>query len=149
MKTILQETTAEVIGLLIRKHQDWFDEADKEIQELPEKKHSCHNNLLTKPDDRAAEAEYKTSSSTLQAKLRTMQNGGQALPKGQRRVMCGLYEALKAVLGPSHQIQVPLRSSCGSTLLVGAFRRPLQQPTHSAGFFIGQDSPSGCEAGAG
>ena len=60
--------------MLARKHQDWFDEADKEIQELLEKKHSCHNNLLTKPDDRAAEAEYKTSSSTLQAKLRTKQN---------------------------------------------------------------------------
>ena len=30
MKTTLQETMAEVIGLLTRKHQDWFDEADKE-----------------------------------------------------------------------------------------------------------------------
>ena len=48
MKTILQEpqeTTAEV-GLLIRKHQDCFDEAHKEIQELLEKKRSCHNRLL-------------------------------------------------------------------------------------------------------
>ena len=34
MKTILQETTAEVIDLSSRKHQDWFDETDKEIQEL-------------------------------------------------------------------------------------------------------------------
>ena len=37
MKTILQETTHEVVGLSTRKHQDWFDEADKEIQELLEK----------------------------------------------------------------------------------------------------------------
>ena len=37
MKTILQETTAEVVDLSTRKHQDWFDEADKEIQELLEK----------------------------------------------------------------------------------------------------------------
>ena len=28
------------------------------------------------------------------------------------------YEALKAVYGPSHQIQAPLRSSDGSTLLM-------------------------------
>ena len=48
MKTILQETTAEVVGLSTRKHQDWFDEADKEIQELLEKKRSCHNHLLQK-----------------------------------------------------------------------------------------------------
>ncbi|WP_419626988.1 hypothetical protein, partial [Thiolapillus sp.] len=33
MKTILQETTAEVVGLSTRKHQDWIDETDKEIQE--------------------------------------------------------------------------------------------------------------------
>ena len=65
MKTILQETTAEVVGLSTRKHQDWFDEADKEIQELLEKKRSCHNYLLAKPDDQAAKAAYKTASSTL------------------------------------------------------------------------------------
>ena len=34
MKTILQETTAEVVGLSTSKLQDWFNEADKEIQEL-------------------------------------------------------------------------------------------------------------------
>ena len=31
--------------------------------------------------------------------------------------MRDFYEALKAVYGPSHQIQAPLRSSDGSTLL--------------------------------
>ena len=45
MKTILQETTVEV-GLSTRKHQDWFDAAGKEIQELLEKKRFCHNHLL-------------------------------------------------------------------------------------------------------
>ena len=50
-KTILQETTAEVVGLSTRKHHDWFDEADKDIQELLEKKRSCHDHLLAKPDD--------------------------------------------------------------------------------------------------
>ena len=56
MKTMLQETTAEDVGLLTRKHQDWFDEAHKEIQELLEKKRSCHNRLLAKPDDQAGKA---------------------------------------------------------------------------------------------
>ena len=58
MKTILQETTAEVVGLSTQKHQDWFDEADKEIQELLKKKHFCHNHLLAKPDDQVAKAAY-------------------------------------------------------------------------------------------
>ena len=65
MKTILQETTAEVVGLSTRKHQDWFDEVDKEIQELLEKKRSCHNCLLAKSDDQSANATYKTACSTL------------------------------------------------------------------------------------
>ena len=60
IKTILHETSAEVVGLSTRKRQDWFDEADKEIQELLEKKHSCNNCLLAKPDDQAAKAAYKT-----------------------------------------------------------------------------------------
>ena len=32
METLLQETTTEFVDLSTRKHQDWFDEADKEIQ---------------------------------------------------------------------------------------------------------------------
>ena len=68
MKTILQETKAEVVGLSTRKHQDWFDEADKEIRELLEDKNSCHNRLLAKLDDQAAMAAYKSACSTLQAK---------------------------------------------------------------------------------
>ena len=41
MKTILQETTAEVVGLLTRKHQNWFDKADKH------KSHSKRNTPAT------------------------------------------------------------------------------------------------------
>ena len=37
MKTILQEIMAEVVGMSTKKHQDWFDEADKETQELLER----------------------------------------------------------------------------------------------------------------
>ena len=74
MKTMLQEAKAEDVGLSTRKHEGWFDEANKEIQELLVKKRSCSNRLLAKPDDQAAEAAYKTACSTLQAKLETVQN---------------------------------------------------------------------------
>uniref|UniRef100_UPI003AF4FF9D hypothetical protein n=1 Tax=Thiolapillus sp. TaxID=2017437 RepID=UPI003AF4FF9D len=89
MKTILQETTAEVVGLSTRKHQDWFDEADKEIQELLEKKRSCHNHLLAKPDDQAAKAAYKTACSTHSrlslGPCRII--GGQDLPRGHNGML--------------------------------------------------------------
>ena len=103
MKTILQETTAEVVCLSTRKHQDWFNEADKEIQELLEKKRTCHNRLLAKSDDQAAKAAYKTACSTLQAKLRTMQNDWwTGLTERTQRYadigdMRAFYEVLKAV----------------------------------------------------
>ena len=60
MKTILQKTTAEVDGLSTRKHQDWFDKADKETQKLFEKKRSFHNYPLERFHDQAAKAAYKT-----------------------------------------------------------------------------------------
>ena len=60
MKTILQETTAEVVGLSTRKYQDWFDEADKEIQELLEEKRSCHHHLLAQSDKQTAKAACST-----------------------------------------------------------------------------------------
>ena len=69
MKTTLQETSAEVIGLPARKHQERFDEADREIKELLQKKRSCHDRLLAKPDAQSAKAAYKTASGKLQAKL--------------------------------------------------------------------------------
>ena len=140
MKTILQETTAEVVGLSTRKHQDWFDEADKEIQELLEKKRLCHNHLLAKLDDQAAKVAYKTACSTLQAKLRTMQNDWwTGLAERTQRYtdmgdMHAFYKALKAVYGPSHQIQSPLRSSGGNTLLTD------KEPFSSAGQNISRAS---------
>ena len=86
-------------------------------------KRSCHNHLFAKPDDQAAKTAYKTACSTLQAKLRTTQNDwwtGLA-ERTQRYADMGdilaFYEALKAVYGPSRQIQAPLRFSDGSTLL--------------------------------
>ena len=107
MKIILQETTDEVVGLSTRKHQDWFDGADKEIQDLLEKKRSCHNHLLAKPGDQAAKAAYKTACSTLKAKLRTTQNNWwTGLAERTQRYadmgdMRAFYEALKAIYGPS------------------------------------------------
>ena len=73
MKTILQQTAAEVVDPSISKHQDWFDEADQKIPELLKKNRSCHNRPLAKLDDQAAEAAHKTVCGTFQAKLKTMQ----------------------------------------------------------------------------
>ena len=64
------------------------------------------------------------------------------------------YKALKAVYGPSHQIQAPLYSSDGSTLFTdkeAILQRLLEHFAMDAlcRVFTGQDSPGGCKAGTG
>ena len=106
---------AEVVGLSTRKHQDWFDEADKEIQELLEKKRSatiiCLQNLMIKLPRLHTRLPAVHSRLSL-GPCRMI--GGQA-ERTQRYADMGdmraFYVALKAVYGPSHQIQAPLRSS--------------------------------------
>ena len=121
MKTTLQETTAEVVGLSTRKHQDWFDEADTAIQELLEKKRSCHNCPLAKPDDQATKAAYKTACSTLMLNFGPCRmSGGQDLPRGHNGMLTWVTCApstrhCKPSTDP--HIQAPLHSSDGSTLL--------------------------------
>ena len=49
--------------------------------------------------------------------------------------MRAFYEALKAVYGPSHEIQAPLRSSDGSTLLTDKEAILQCWSEHSEGLF--------------
>ena len=90
---------------------------------LLEKKRPRHNRLLPKPDGRAAKAAYRIACSTQHATLRTVQNDCWTTyaERTQRYAdmgdMLAFYEALKAVYGPLHQIESPLHSSGGSTLL--------------------------------
>ena len=68
------------------------------------------------------------------------------------------YEALKAVYGPTYQIQAPLRSSNGSTLLTDKEAILQRWSEHFEGLFSDRrtlqesslaKSPNGREAGAG
>ena len=96
--------------------------SDPAIQGLLDKKHSCYNHLLFKPDDPAAKAAYKKACSTLQASLRTMQNDWweEMADKTQLYADLGLtrtfFEALKAIYAPSYQTQAPLLSADRTTL---------------------------------
>ena len=84
LKTILQETTAEVAGIASRKNKDWFDDNDAEIQDLLQKKRSWPGKLLACPDDRATRATYRSACSTLQTKLREMKNNNWWLELAER-----------------------------------------------------------------
>ena len=123
LKTTLQETTVEVVGYSTKKNRDWFDENDAEIQDLLQVKHTCYKRVLARPDDHAAKTAYKNACRTVQSKLREIQNKWwtSLAEETQRHADSGnsraFYQALRAVYGPTQQIQVPLRSADGTSLL--------------------------------
>jgi len=63
LKTTLQDTTAKVAGHATGKNRDWFDENDAEIQDLLQKKCSCYETFLARPDDQAVKATYRNACS--------------------------------------------------------------------------------------
>ncbi|KAK4328995.1 hypothetical protein Pmani_000631 [Petrolisthes manimaculis] len=123
LKSILQETTAELAGIATRKNRDWFDENDADIEVLLQKKRSCFERVLAKPDDHAAKADYRRACSTALAGLRDMQSKWwtNLAEETQHYADTGntraFYEALRAVYGPTYQVQAPLNSSDGNNLL--------------------------------
>ncbi|XP_076442022.1 uncharacterized protein LOC143281001 [Babylonia areolata] len=123
LKTALQNSAADVAGFSTRKNRDWFDENDVEIQNLIQEKRASHARLLASKDDNTAKAAHRTVCSTLQSKLREIQNNWWLKLAEKTQLYADLgntkafYEALRAAYGPSLQVQAPLRSSDGTTLL--------------------------------
>ncbi|CAI9717516.1 Hypothetical predicted protein [Octopus vulgaris] len=96
----------ETLGQITRNHQDWFDENDQEIQKLLEEKRRllrAHQNDTTCTAKKAA---FNNFRSTVQAKLRLMQDAWLSAKADEIQGYADkhdtkkLYEALKAVYGP-------------------------------------------------
>ena len=64
----------ESLGPVSRKHQDCFDENDKEIQGLIEEKHQKHKPYLRNTSSVSSKTAYSNISKTVHTKLRDMQD---------------------------------------------------------------------------
>ncbi|XP_069771587.1 uncharacterized protein [Narcine bancroftii] len=123
LKAIVLQSTEEVLGFSSRKNKDWFNENSQEIQELLAKKRAAHQAHLTKPSWPEKKQAFRRACSHLQRKLREIQNEWWTSLAKRTKLSVdigdfrGFYEALKAVYGPSPQVQSPLRSSDGKVLL--------------------------------
>ncbi|CAI9735242.1 Hypothetical predicted protein [Octopus vulgaris] len=114
----------ETLGQVTRNHQDWFDENDQEIQKLLEEKRRllrAHQNDTTCTAKKAA---FNSIRSTVQAKLRLMQDAWLSAKADEIQGYADkhdtkkFYEALKAVYGPQFSFgSTPLLSSDGTSLL--------------------------------
>ena len=135
MKTILQETTAEVDGLSTRKHQDWFDKADKKSKNCSKRNAPatiiCLQNLMIRRPrlhTRLPAVHSRLSLGPCKKNLWTglAERTQRYVDKGDMRAF---YDALKAVYGPSTLFgwKYPAdRQGSHSPVLVRAFRGPFQ-----------------------
>ncbi|XP_023815252.1 uncharacterized protein LOC111948070 [Oryzias latipes] len=123
LKSVILQTSEQVLGFSSRKNKDWFDENDLVIQELLANKRTAHQAHLAQPSCPVKKAAFRLACSNTQRKLREIKNEWWTI-LAVRTQHCadtgdlrGFYEALKAVYGPTHQIQSPLRSSDERRLL--------------------------------
>ncbi|XP_076061594.1 uncharacterized protein LOC143037342 [Oratosquilla oratoria] len=103
LKSAILKTSEEVLGHTKKKNKDWFDENDKEIQDLLAKKRAAHQAHLAQPT--CPQDEWWDSLARRAQLCADLGDYG------------GFYEALKAVYGPTYQVQSPLRSSDRQYLL--------------------------------
>ena len=111
------------LGPVSRKHQDWFDENDKEIQGLLEEKHQ--NTRLTSEIHRylARHTSYSNICKTVQTRLRDLQDSwlrkraDEIQSFADIKDMKKFFDALKTVYGPQSSGTTPLLSTDETSLL--------------------------------
>ena len=111
------------LGPVSRKHQDWFDENDKEIQGLLEEKHQKHKAYLRNTSSVSSKTAYSNICKTVQTRLRDMQDSwlrkkaDEIQSFADRKDMKKFFDALKTVYGPQSSGTTPLLSADGTSLL--------------------------------
>ena len=124
LRETVYNTAMECLGPSTRKHKDWFDENCTEIKQLLEKKRHVYKSHLDDPKSTTKKDTLRTVRSTIQAKLRQMQDSWLSSRADEiqgfadRNDMKNFYHGLKEVYGPSTTGSLsPLLGDDGSTLI--------------------------------
>ena len=111
------------VGPVSHKHQDWFDENDKEIQGPLEEKHQKHKAYLRNTSSVSSKTAYSNICKTVQTRLRDKQDSwlrkkaDEIQSFADRKDMKKFFDALKTVYGPQSSGTTLLLSADGTTLL--------------------------------
>ena len=110
------------IGPVSRKHKDWFDENDEEIQGLLEENHQKHKAYLSDTSSVSNKAAYSNICKTVQTRLRDMQDfwlrsKADEIQSFADRKDIKFFDALKTVYGPQSSGTTPLLCAYGTSLL--------------------------------
>lgn len=122
-KSSVLNSAAATLGYAGRKHQDWFDQNDKEIEELlrvKKRAFDAHQACKKNNTKRKAHAEAKAE---VQRRTRTMKNefwktkANELEAYAANNDLYNFHKAARAVYGPKTQINAPLRPKEGGSLL--------------------------------
>ena len=98
------------LGPISRKHQDWFDENNKEIQALLEEKHQKHKAYLRNTSSVSSKTAYSNICKTVQTRRRDMQDSWLSKKADEiqsfadrKEDMTKFFDALKTIYGPRAQ----------------------------------------------
>ena len=111
------------LGPVSLKHQDWFDENDKEIQGLLVEKHQKHKAYLRNTSSVPSKTAYSNICKTVQTRLRDMQDfwlrkkADEIQSFADRKDMKKFFDALRTIYGPQSSGTTPLLSADGTSLL--------------------------------
>ncbi|XP_013793965.1 uncharacterized protein LOC106478008, partial [Limulus polyphemus] len=123
LQEVLRATASQHLGPLKRKHQDWFDESDKKIQDLLTEKHQTFMVYQNDPASESKKAAFANAKGKVQKELRQMQDAWYGAKAEEIQSYADqndskrFYESLKTVYGPKCATLLPLLSSDGSLLV--------------------------------
>jgi exonuclease III len=123
LKTAMLSACQETTGFIKRKHQDWFDENDKEIQGVIDQKRKAYNTWQNDPNSVVKKQAYLQAKAEVQRRTRTLKNEWWTTKAVEMENLAAsnntraFFSATKIVYGPSNNGLNPLRSKDGNQLL--------------------------------
>ena len=122
LREVTHSTSLEVLGLPIRKHQDWFDDNNQEVQSLIQKLHSSHKAWIEDKNSSDKKKAYTTCKSQVQKALRAMKEAWWSAQANflqnafDMKDSKAFYEGMKRVFGPQENGVSPISSANGDLL---------------------------------
>jgi hypothetical protein len=121
-KNTVYSVAEEQLGVVTRKHEDWFDENKYELQELISARNAARQSMLCR-NTRSTKAKYRAANRRLIQKCRDLKNQWWLQKAAELQALAdsndihGFYQSMKAVWGPRVSHPDQLLASDNSTLL--------------------------------
>ena len=111
LQQVVYNTAKTYLGKPDRKHQDWFDPNDQELQTLMSRRDQAHQRVLQTRSTRSTTAAYKDACRLLQKHTRALKSDWWERKAADSNNTKGFYNGLKEVWEPKKKGPVQLKSA--------------------------------------